>query len=98
MSGNFDVSLYSNRKMISSWYDKNDKNGANPEVLAQNPEYNGLNDCAHFVTQSLAAGGIHVETTGVPTLFNSLRAVPDVKTLAKTVADDVAERLSRRGS
>ena len=72
-AGQFDFSLYPDRVMVSSWFDKADKNNLNSEVIAQKPEYNGLNDCAHFVTQSLAAGGIHVETTGVPTLFNSLR-------------------------
>src|ERR1700693_4641907 len=61
-AGQFDANLFKDRKMISSWYDKADKNNFNPEVMAQKPEYNGLNDCAHFVTQSLAAGGIHVET------------------------------------
>jgi hypothetical protein len=95
--GEFDATKYAERKMISSWYDKNDKNGNNPEVLAQKPEYNGLNDCAHFVTQSLGAGGIHVETTGVPTLFNSLRGLTDTKTLAKTVPADRAEDIINAG-
>src|SRR5271166_1005799 len=69
-AGQFNASSYPDRKMISSWFDKADKNNLNHEVIAQKPEDHGLNDCAHFVTQSLAAGGIHVETTGVPTLFN----------------------------
>ena len=96
-SGKFDASLYPNRKMISSWYDNSSKNTFNPEVQTQNPPYNGLNDCAHFVTQSLAAGGIHVETTGVPTLFNKLYARGDTKTLAKTVDAATAEVIINSG-
>ncbi len=96
-AGQLDASKYPDRKMISSWYDLADKNNLNPEVIAQKPEYNGLNDCAHFVTQSLAAGGIHVETTGVPTLFNSLRGLADTKTLAKTVPAAAAENIVKSG-
>lgn len=92
-SGQLGAGLYPDRKMISSWYDKSDKNNLNAEVLAQKPEYNGLNDCAHFVTQCLAAGDIHVETTGVPTLFNSLRGLPDGKTLAKMLPASAAENI-----
>lgn len=97
-AGQFDASSYPDRKMISSWYDKADKNNLNPEVIGQKPEYNGLNDCAHFVTQSLAAGGIHVETTGVPTLFNSLTTgLADTKTLAKTLTAGAAENIVKSG-
>ncbi len=96
-AGQFATASYPDRKMISSWFDKNDKNNYNPEVTAQKPEFNGLNDCAHFVTQSLAAGGVHVETTGVPTLFNSLRALADTKTLAKTVPAAVAKSIVNSG-
>jgi hypothetical protein len=95
--GQFDISTYPDRKMLSSWFDKADKDGSNPEVLAQKPADHGLNDCAHFVTQSLAAGGIHAETTGVGTLFNTLRAMADTKTLALTVAADVAENIVNAG-
>jgi hypothetical protein len=83
--------------MISSWYDLKDKNGANPEVIAQKPKCNGLNDCAHFVTESLAAGGINVRTTGVPQLLGMLRGLADTKTLALTVAVDAAERIVKAG-
>jgi hypothetical protein len=83
--------------MISSWYDKKDKNERNAEVMSQNPPYNGLNDCAHFVTQSLAAGGIHVATTGVSVLFHKLHSVPDTKMLAKQVEAEVAEPIVESG-
>ncbi len=95
--GQVDASLYSDRKMIASWHDNDADNASNPEVKSQKPAYHGLNDCAHFVTQSLAAGGIHVETTGVPTLFNSLRALADTKTLAKLVSADAAESIIDSG-
>src|SRR5262245_1275210 len=96
-AGRFDASSYPDRKMVSSWYDNAAKNTSNAEVLSQKPAYHGLNDCAHFATQSLAAGGIHVETTGVPTLFNSLRALADTKTLAKTVTAAAAENIIKSG-
>jgi hypothetical protein len=96
-AGQFNAARYPDRKMISSWYDKADKNNLNPEVIAQKPEFNGLNDCAHFVTQCLAAGGIHVETTGVPELFNKLRGLPDTKVLAKTVTAAAAENIVKSG-
>ena len=96
-AGTFDATKYAERKMISSWFDKADKNTLNPEVVAQKPEYHGLNDCAHYVTQSLAAGGIHVETTGVGALYNSLRALADTKTLAKMVSATAAENVIKSG-
>lgn len=43
--GQFDVAKFPDRKMLSSWFDKADKDGSNPEVLAQKPADNGLNDC-----------------------------------------------------
>ena len=91
--GEFDATKYAERKMISSWFDKDTKNGDNPEAKAQKPEFNGLNDCAHFVTESLAAGEIHVETIRVPDLFSSLRGLSDTKTLAKTVPVDRARNI-----
>ena len=94
-TGQFDASSYPDRKMISSWYDIADKNNLTPDVLAQKPEANGLNDCAHFVTQCLAAGDIHMETTWVPALFNSLSA--RAKMLAKMVTDAEAENVVKSG-
>jgi hypothetical protein len=95
--GQFDVAKYPDRKMLASWFDKADKDNSNPEVIAQKPADNGLNDCAHFVTQSLAAGDIHAETNGVTTLFNTLRAMSDTKTLAKTVDAGIAENIINAG-
>jgi hypothetical protein len=96
-AGQIDATSYPDRKMISSWYDINAKNTSNAEVLAQKPAYFGLNDCAHFVTQSLAAGGIHVETRGVGELFNLLRGLKDTKTLAKTVTAAAAKNIINSG-
>jgi NlpC/P60 family len=77
--------------MIASWHDDASEDTANPEVKAQKPRFHGLNDCAHFVTRSLRAGDIHVETPSVPRLFERLRARSDTKTLAKTVTAHQAE-------
>ena len=95
--GQFDATKYPERKMLASWFDKADKDAANPEVIAQKPADHGLNDCAHFVTESLAAGGIHVETTGVGTLYNSLRGMADTKTLAKMVSAAAADNVIKSG-
>jgi hypothetical protein len=96
-SGIFDADKYPERIMLSSWFDKKDKENANPEVLAQNPPYNGLNDCAHFVTESLAAGGINVRTRGVPQLLSLLRGLADTKTLALTVPVNLADNIVKAG-
>lgn len=64
--------------MIASWYDR-------AENLIPQPPYFGLNDCAHFVTECLAAGGIQQKTTGVGDLMRRLRGMSDTKTLALTV-------------
>jgi hypothetical protein len=50
-AGQFDATLYPDRKMISSWYDLKDKNNLNPEVIAQKPEYNGRT-LVHEIAQS----------------------------------------------
>lgn len=89
--GDFDCNSYSQRQMIASWHDDRADDARNDEFTTQKPRHFGLNDCAHFVTQSLRAGDIHVETPSVPTLFNSLRARRDTKTLAKTVTPDLAQ-------
>jgi hypothetical protein len=95
--GDFDAKSYPERKMISSWHDNKSEDATNPEVVAQKPQYHGLNDCTHFVTQSLAAGGIHVETLLAPVLFDRLRGLADTKTLAKTVAASDAQAIIDSG-
>jgi hypothetical protein len=45
---------YPDRKLIASWHDNPADDAANAEVKEQAPTYHGLNDCTHFVTQSLA--------------------------------------------
>jgi hypothetical protein len=89
--GDFDCNSYPNRQMIASWHDNAADDSRNDEVKTQKPRHFGLNDCAHFVTQSLRAGDIHVETPSVPTLFDRLRARRDTKTLAKTVKPELAQ-------
>ncbi len=94
-TGQLDAGSYPDRKMISSWSDDASRDKNNPEVVAQKPEFHGLNDCSHFVTQCLAAGDIHMETTWVPALFNSLSA--RAKMLAKMVTDADAENVVKSG-
>jgi len=74
--------------MICSWFDN-----AGDEMLTHPPEYHGLNDCAHFVTECLAAGGILMRTPSVPMLLNSLTAHSSTKTLCRTVQSSLAKRM-----
>lgn len=83
-----EASAFPERIMISSWYDKQ-----GDEKLTITPPFHGLNDCAHFVTECLAAGGVNVRTMRVPDLLKSLRDLADTKTLALTVPADAAERI-----
>jgi hypothetical protein len=87
-SRNLEATAFAERIMISSWFDNQ-----GDENLTITPPYHGLNDCAHFVTECLAAGGIDVRTPSVPVLLNSLRGLSDTKTLALTVLASAAERI-----
>ena len=86
--------------MICSFYDDRGK-----EALSKNklPLDFGLNDCTHFVSKCLAAGGM-TDNKGVPLnefhanpLFNALGAQSRIKTLARLVSPDAAERILSAG-
>lgn len=87
------ASSYPEAIMLASWYDN-----ATDELLTSPPPFNGLNDCAHFVTECLAAGGeTRMRTVSVPNLLNSLTAHSDIKTLARTVSKERAQRIIDAG-
>jgi hypothetical protein len=58
------------------------------------PKYTGLNDCSHFVSECLKAGGLGaVGSTTAAQLVANLRARADTKTLALNVPKAVARRI-----
>jgi hypothetical protein len=58
----------------------------------------GLNDCAHFVSECLKAGGVkEVYDLGVPKVVQNLHARADTKTLARLVDLSVAQRVVATG-
>jgi hypothetical protein len=86
---------YPERKMLCSWDDVEKNNRVN--LADKVAPYFGLNDCSHYVSQCLKAGGIHVETLSAPMLFNNLRARADTKTLALTVDKEKAKLIVHSG-
>lgn len=84
---------YPDAIMVASWYDN-----AADELLTHPPRFSGLNDCAHFVTECLAAGGeTGLRTVSVPALLNSLTSHSDTKTLARTVGKGRAQAIMDAG-
>ena len=57
----------------------------------------GLNDCAHFVSECIRAGGIKVGSPGVPELVKELRKLGNTKTLANLVDKAAAKRMVLSG-
>jgi hypothetical protein len=88
---------YPSRIILCAWADNPTPLNAGKAPLDANAPYHGLNDCSHYVSQCLKAGGIHVETLGAPELFSLLRARGDTKTLALTVGKDTAQRVLDSG-
>ena len=84
---------YPDAIMLASWYDNR-----SDDALTHPPQYNGLNDCAHFVTECLANGGeTGLRTVSVPALLNSLTTHPDTKTLARFTNQANAQRIMDAG-
>ena len=93
LASNQMAASYPDAIMLASWYDN-----ASDEMLTNPPRYTGLNDCAHFVTECLAKGGEDkMRTVSVPDLLNKLTAHADIKTLARTVSEDRAQRILNAG-
>jgi hypothetical protein len=60
--------------------------------------WRGLNDCAHFVSECLRAGGIQgIYSVSVANLIGKLRAAANTKTLAYFVNVSTAERIIKSG-
>jgi hypothetical protein len=79
-SGANDWSDFPNFKFVCSWFD------AFPEAAnGVQPRFNGLDDCAHYVSECLEKEGIHCATPSAPQLVQTLRSRHDTKTLADLV-------------
>ncbi len=59
--------------------------------------WDGLADCAHYLSRCLQAGGIAVDERGVGSLVNTLQERRDTKTLAQKVSKDQGQRVVNSG-
>jgi len=59
--------------------------------------WEGLADCAHFLSKCLQAGGKSINERGVPELVRKLRERTDTKTLAEKVPQDRGQRIVNSG-
>ena len=66
------------------------------EEILINP-WDGIADCAHFLSRCLTAGGIKVAELGVPTLVRKLQVRFDTKTLCETVSQEAGQRVIDSG-
>lgn len=60
-------------------------------------KWEGLADCAHFLSKCLQAGGIKISELGVPKLVSELQARSDTKTLAEKVPQNRGQQIVDTG-
>ena len=65
--------------------------------LVQVIDWNGPNDCTHFVSECLSKGGVAIAELSVEPLLKALKARIDTKTLASFVDVRTAERIVTSG-
>ncbi|HET7544399.1 MAG TPA: hypothetical protein VFK05_31225 [Polyangiaceae bacterium] len=65
------------------------------KILVQG--WNGLNDCTHFVSECLSAGGLIIHELNVAGLVRTLQGRSDVQTLAEFVDFSLAKRIVQSG-
>ena len=59
--------------------------------------WDGLADCAHFLSRCLTAGGFSVQEISVPKLVEHLKHRPDTKVLAERVTQEQGQRIVDSG-
>lgn len=59
--------------------------------------WEGLADCAHFLSRCLTSGGFSVSEISVPKLVDHLKSRPDTKVLAEKVTRDHGQRIVDTG-
>jgi hypothetical protein len=69
--------------------------GKTEEILI-NP-WEGIADCAHFLSRCLTAGGASTAERGVPSLVNTLQARSNTKTLCEQVTKEAGQRVIDSG-
>jgi hypothetical protein len=70
------------------------KRGADEKLIA---DWDGLADCAHFLSKCLQAGGAKIDERGVGSLIRTLQARSDTKTLCQRVSQAGAQRVIDSG-
>lgn len=71
-------------------------NGPNPEEILINP-WEGIADCAHYLSRCLSAGGLKIAERGVPQLVDKLQSLSNTKTLCERVSTDAAQQVIDSG-
>lgn len=69
--------------------------GVTEEILI-NP-WDGIADCAHYLSRCLTAGGLKVDERGVPSLINTLQSKSNTKTLCEKVPTGAGQRVIDSG-
>ena len=70
--------------------------GSATEEILINP-WEGIADCAHFLSRCLTAGGLAVNERGVPSLVNKLQSLQNTKTLGEKVDPVAGQRIVDSG-
>ncbi len=70
--------------------------GGTPQEILINP-WDGIADCAHFLSRCLTAGGLRISERGVPSLVNKLQSLPNTKTLCERVSKEGGQRVIDSG-
>ena len=65
--------------------------GVTEEILINS--WDGIADCAHFLSRCLTAGGLKINERGVPNLVNTLQGLSNTKTLCEQVPREGGQRV-----
>jgi hypothetical protein len=69
--------------------------GTTEEILINS--WDGIADCAHFLSRCISAGGVKMNERGVPSLVNTLQSLPNTKTLCEKVVKEAGQRVVDSG-
>jgi hypothetical protein len=69
--------------------------GTTEEILINS--WDGIADCAHFLSRCISAGGVKMNERGVPSLVNTLQSLPNTKTLCEKVVKEAGQRVVESG-
>jgi hypothetical protein len=69
--------------------------GTTEEILINS--WDGIADCAHFLSRCISAGGVKMNERGVPSLVNTLQSLPNTKTLCEKVVKEAGQRVIDSG-